>query len=308
MSHTPGKTKLNWIVVFPILFAHLGCLFVFSCGTSTIAVTVCLLSYFTRMFGITAGYHRYFSHRTYKTGRGFQFVLAVLGATAGQLGPIWWAAHHRQHHRYPDKDEDVHSPLRGFWWAHIEWFLLDENGGTRTERVRDLLKYPELRMLDRYYLVPPLALAALTYALGNYLSTVPELHTSGIQMLVWGFFISTVLLAHATFAINSIAHLSGSRRYDTDDQSRNNLFLAIITLGEGWHNNHHRYPGSERQGFFWWEIDISHYMLVLLERCGLVSDLRTPPDRLLSSLSSEYNNASGQTLPVPEHEHTHAPH
>lgn len=163
-------------------------------------------------------------------------------------------------------------------------------------------------MLDRYYLVPPLALAALTYALGNYLSTVPELHTSGIQMLVWGFFISTVLLAHATFAINSIAHLSGSRRYDTDDQSRNNLFLAIITLGEGWHNNHHRYPGSERQGFFWWEIDISHYMLVLLERCGLVSDLRTPPDRLLSSLSSEYNNASGQTLPVPEHEHTHAPH
>lgn len=276
-----AKNRINLVVFLPIFIAHVGCLLVFLSGWSPIALFVCFLTYFVRMFGITAGYHRYFSHRSFKTGRTFQFVLAFLGASAGQLGPIWWAAHHRHHHRYPDKEEDVHSPLEGFWWSHIEWFLVDDEGHKRASKMRDLLRYPELRVLDRHYLIAPFLLAVGLYALGAYLTRFPGLGTSSLQMLVWGFFISTVLVAHATFAINSIAHVIGSRRYDTDDHSRNNLLLALITLGEGWHNNHHRFPGSERQGFFWYEIDITHYILRALEKLRIVSELREPPSHLL---------------------------
>lgn len=284
---TSATKKINPTLFFPIFIAHLGCMLVYLCGTSAAALLACFVAYFIRMFGITAGYHRYFSHRTFKTSRVFQFILALVGATAGQLGPIWWAAHHRHHHRYPDKDEDVHSPLKGFWWAHVEWFLVDENSATRTGRVRDLLRYPELRMLDRFYLVPPFLLAVGMYFLGAFLERYPDLGTNALQMIVWGFFVSTVLVAHATFAINSIAHVSGSRRFETDDHSRNNWLLAIVTLGEGWHNNHHRYPGSERQGFYWWELDITHYLLLMLSKLGVVWDLRGPPKKLFAAAEME---------------------
>jgi stearoyl-CoA desaturase (delta-9 desaturase) len=261
---------------------HLGCLLVFICGFSWAALAVCLALYVIRMFGITGVYHRYFSHRSYKTSRVFQFVLAFLGATSAQKGPIWWASHHRHHHQYSDTEEDIHPPrIYGLWWAHVGWVLSTQFVGTRLELVRDLMKFPELRWLDTYHLVPPALLMIGVTGFGYLCQAFwPELHTGPLQMFVWGFCISTTLLYHGTFCINSLAHILGKARFKTGDDSKNSLFLALITLGEGWHNNHHRYPGSERQGFYWWEIDISHYILKGLACLGLVWELREPPARI----------------------------
>lgn len=261
---------------------HIGCLAAIWTGVSWIAAIVCALLYFVRMFAITGGYHRYFSHRTFKTTRIFQFLLGALGASSAQKGPIWWASHHRHHHQYSDTEEDIHPPrIYGLWWAHVGWVLSTQFIDTRKELIKDLLKFPELRFLEKYHLVPPMLLAVGTYALGAYLeANFPSLHTSGLQMLVWGFCISTTLLYHGTFTINSLAHLIGKKRFVTGDDSRNSLILALITMGEGWHNNHHRYPGSERQGFYWWEIDMSHYVLKVLSWLGIVWDLREPPERI----------------------------
>lgn len=261
---------------------HIGCIFVFWVGFSWTAFAVCLALYVIRMFGVTGVYHRYFSHRSYKTSRAFQFVLAFLGATSAQKGPIWWASHHRHHHQFSDTEEDIHPPrIYGLWWAHVGWVLSTQFIGTRTELVKDLLKFPELKWLDTYHLIPPMLLMAAVAGLG-YLCQVyaPELDTSAAQMFVWGFCISTTLLYHGTFCINSLAHIVGRPRFKTGDDSKNSFWLAIITLGEGWHNNHHRYPGSERQGFYWWEIDISHYILKALSWVGLVWELREPPSRI----------------------------
>lgn len=261
---------------------HVGCLAAIWTGVSWVAALTCVFLYFLRMFAITGGYHRYFSHRTYQTSRLFQFILGFLGATSAQKGPIWWASHHRHHHQFSDTEHDVHSPrIDGLWWAHVGWVLSTQFIDTRKELIKDLLKFPELRFLDRNHLIAPISLAVGLYFLGAYLqANHPSLNTSGMQMLVWGFCISTTLVYHGTFFINSLTHLIGSRRFKTTDDSRNNLILALITMGEGWHNNHHRYPGSEKQGFYWWEIDLSHYILKILSWFGIVWDLRTPPPRI----------------------------
>lgn len=261
---------------------HAACILALWVGVSWVAVAVCLFLYFVRMFAITGGYHRYFSHRTYKTSRVFQFLLAWLGASSAQKGPIWWASHHRHHHKHSDTEEDPHSPwTHSVWHAHVGWVLDPQFIETRVEHVKDLMRFPELRWLDRYHLLPPIALGVFVFFLGAWLNySFPGLETNGWQMLIWGFFMSTVLLYHGTFCINSFTHIFGSRRFETGDESRNNLLLALITLGEGWHNNHHRYPGSERQGFYWWEIDISHYILKVLSWFGVVWELRRPPEKI----------------------------
>jgi stearoyl-CoA desaturase (delta-9 desaturase) len=261
---------------------HLGCLFVLTVGFSWTAFWTCAALYVVRMFGITGVYHRYFSHRSYKTSRPFQFILGFLGATSAQKGPLWWASHHRHHHQYSDTEEDIHPPkIYGLWWAHVGWVLSTQFVKGRPELVKDLLRYPELRWLDKYHLIPPMLLMAGVTLFGWACQMYfPQLHTGPAQMFVWGFCISTTLLYHGTFCINSLAHVLGRPRFKTGDDSRNSFLLAIITLGEGWHNNHHRYPGSERQGFYWWEIDISHYILKALSWCGLVWDLREPPARI----------------------------
>jgi stearoyl-CoA desaturase (Delta-9 desaturase) len=223
-------------------------------------------SYSVRMFAITGGYHRYFSHRAYKTSRGFQLVLALLGASTVQKGPLWWAAHHRWHHKHSDDELDVHSPRqRGFWWSHMFWILAKKYRATEIDRVKDLAAYPELRWIDRNDLL----LAAL-FGVGFYL-------VGGATGLVWGFFVSTVVLWHCTFFINSLTHVWGKRRYATTDDSRNNFILAIICFGEGWHNNHHYYQRSARQGFYWWEIDLSYYVLLVLQQLRLVWDVQGVP-------------------------------
>ncbi|MBN1586742.1 MAG: chalcone isomerase family protein [Candidatus Omnitrophica bacterium] len=270
----------------PFFLLHLACLAVFWVGVSPVALGVFLATLVLRMFGLTAGYHRYFSHRSYKTSRAFQMVLALLGVASLQMGPLWWAAHHRHHHRNADTDQDIHSPKEGFWWSHMGWIVRRRFYPENIEsRVPDLAKFSELVWLNRHPYAVPLALAALLFAFGVFLeATRPELGTNGAQLLIWGFVLSTIVLYHCTFMVNSVAHIFGSRRFDTPDLSRNNLWVALLTMGEGWHNNHHRYPGSERQGFYWWEIDLTHTILKGLSWMRIVWDLRSPPKGILASL------------------------
>lgn len=238
-------------------------------GWSWAALAWLLGSYLVRMFAITGGYHRYFSHRTYKTGRVFQFILALLAMSSAQQGVLWWAAHHRNHHKYSDEPEDIHSPRqRGFWWSHMLWILAPKNRVTDLERVKDFARYPELRWLNRHDLFIAVAWGFVIYAIG------------GSTALFWGHFLSLVLAWHVTFCINSLAHVWGRRRYETTDDSRNNAVLAVLTLGEGWHNNHHHYQRSARQGFFWWEIDVTYYVLKVLEKLRIVWDVQGVPDHV----------------------------
>ncbi len=264
---------------------HLGCLGVIWVGWSAAAVSIAFALYVVRAFGLTAFYHRYFSHRAFKTSRPMHFIGGLLGCLALQKGPLWWAAHHREHHRSSDHDGDVHSPhVHSVLWAHMGWFLTPQNNEVRQWLIRDWLKFPELRWLDRSAPVIAVAYGLTLFATGEFLGrSFPETRASGAQLFVWGYFVSTVCLYHATYSVNSIAHLFGSRRYQTRDQSRNNWLVALLTLGEGWHNNHHHYPAAARQGFFWWEFDVTYYVLLLLERLGLVWGLRRVPQSVLQA-------------------------
>ena len=286
MGDNPEQ-KVDWLRCVPFVLLHLSVLAVIWVGWSWAAVTVCALMYLIRMFAITGFYHRYFSHRSFKTSRFGQFVFAVLGASATQRGPLWWASHHRMHHKHSDEPEDVHSPKQhGFLWSHIGWVTSDANFPTRFAAVRDLVRFPELRFLDRFDTVVPILTGTAMFFLGWGLDALwPSLGTSASQMLVWGYFISTIILLHATFTINSLSHVFGSRRYATRDTSKNNPFLALLTLGEGWHNNHHHYQSSARQGFFWWEYDLTYYGLKVLSWLGIVWDLRPVPAHIRDTRS-----------------------
>jgi len=261
--------RINWLTSTPFLAFHLIPVAALWTGVSTAAVVLGVASYFVRMFFVTAGYHRYFSHRSYRLPRWAQFVMAVGGASAMQKGPLWWAAHHRDHHRWSDTERDVHSPIRGFWWSHVGWILCDKYAATDEQRVADLAKYPELRWLNRHDWVPWVGLAGLSLAVAGW---------SG---LVIGFGLSTVLLWHGTFTVNSLAHVFGRRRFATSDTSRNSWVIALLTNGEGWHNNHHHYQASARQSFRWYEWDPSYYVLWLLSKVGIVRDLKQPTPTIL---------------------------
>lgn len=281
-SQTPApqsdvaKAGVDWFRIIPFILLHLGCFAVIWVGVSTAAVVTALMLFWIRMFAITAFYHRYFAHKSFKTSRWLQAVFAVIGASATQRGPLWWAAHHRKHHRHADGENDPHSPRQGFLWSHMGWFLSRKNFRADYSLVPELARYPELRWLDRYDVAIPLLLAIGLFITGELLALwQPQLNTNGWQLLVWGYFISTVVLIHATLLINSLAHRAGKRRYNIDDDSRNNFWLALLTLGEGWHNNHHYHAASARQGFYWWEIDISYYLLLLMNKLGLIWDMRT---------------------------------
>jgi stearoyl-CoA desaturase (Delta-9 desaturase) len=238
---------------------------------SWLAVGLGVAFYVVRMFGLTGVYHRYFAHRAYKTSRWFQFVLACIGCAAMQKGPLWWAGHHRHHHKHSDQEDDPHSPIvRSVWWAHIGWVISGQFN--RAPVMKDFEKFPELRLLDTFLTwIPGLLVGVLCYLIDGW---------SGV---VWGFVVPTVLLYHATFLVNSACHLFGTRRYETTDQSRNCWWAAILTMGEGWHNNHHHYQSCARQGFKWWEIDMSYYIIRMLGFVGLVWDIREPTEKALKS-------------------------
>jgi stearoyl-CoA desaturase (delta-9 desaturase) len=265
------KRDFGWLVSLPFYAVHVTAVVgVALMGFSWSGVALALALYYVRMFGVTGGYHRYFSHRTYRTSRAFQFFLALLAQSSIQKGALWWAAHHRDHHKYSDTPKDPHSYRDyGFWYSHVGWILSSETEETDYSRVSDLSRYPELRWLNNWHVVPGVALAVALFFIGGW------------HALLWGFFVSTTLLWHGTFTINSLSHIWGKRRYTTTDDSKNNPVLAIVTMGEGWHNNHHYYPRSVRQGFRWWQIDMTYYVLRALAVVGIVWDLHVPSQKVI---------------------------
>ncbi|MCC6811276.1 MAG: acyl-CoA desaturase [Deltaproteobacteria bacterium] len=285
-GHAQTISEFEWLAATPFILVHLAVFGALWSGVTLGSVVTCIALYWIRMFGVTGGYHRYFAHRTYKTSRFVQFLLAVVAQSSAQRGALWWAAHHRDHHKYSDTEKDVHSPvLRSVFYAHVGW-VYDHNGETKLDRIRDFAKYPELMWLDKYWLLPPIALGVLCFVLGGW------------PGLFIGFCLSTVLCWHGTFTINSLSHVFGSRRYKTSDQSRNNIWLALITMGEGWHNNHHHYMHSTRQGFFWWEIDMTYYVLKVMSAFRLVWDLKAPPQWAVRGLQSA-REMTPEPTPIP---------
>ena len=280
----PSPLKLTLIMFWAVHVAAVaGVVYLgFSWQWAALAVAI----YFVRMVVVTGAYHRYFSHRAFKTSRWFQFLMALGAQTAAQRGVLWWASQHRHHHKHSDTEQDVHSPrLKGLWHSHVGWVVGNDQDDTDLSMVGDLARYPELRFMDRTGInVLPTALLALAFLL-----------LGGLPGLVWGYFVSTVLLWHGSFTINSLSHLFGKRRYPTSDDSRNNWMLAIVTTGEGWHNNHHHYMSSARQGFRWWEIDVTYYVIKLLALVGLVWDVREPPRHVIDGVASQ-----NKTMPVSE--------
>jgi len=271
LSITGGQhADIMYPSAIPFVLVHLGCLAAIWSGVTWTAVAICAVLYVLRMFAIVAGYHRYFSHRAFATSRAFQFVMAVVAQSSAQKSVLWWAAKHRHHHLHSDTEHDVHSPrLKGFVYSHFGWIFDRKHDQADLTKVADLTRWPELMWLKRLELLPAVVLAILCFLI------------AGWPGLVVGFLWSTVLVYHATFCINSLAHVHGSKRYVTGDDSRNNWFLAIFALGEGWHNNHHAYQSSVRQGFRWWEIDPAYYVLKAMSWVGLIWDLKIPPAHVL---------------------------
>ncbi len=273
-DHHEPHNDVIYPAAIPFVIVHLVCFAAIWTGVTRGALVIAAVLYIVRMWAITAGFHRYFSHRSYKTSRAFQFVLAFLGQTSAQRGGVWWAAVHRHHHRHSDTVHDVHSPRHsGFWFSHVGWIFSPTKSRPDYSTVADLMRYPELRLLNRVPYLP-----ATLLGIGVFLF-------AGWPGLIVGFFWSTVAVYHGTFAINSLAHVVGNQRYVTGDDSRNNWWLAIITLGEGWHNNHHHYQSSTRQGFRWYEVDFTYYVLKMLSWTGLVWDLRAPPPEVVANES-----------------------
>jgi stearoyl-CoA desaturase (Delta-9 desaturase) len=276
--------KVNWQRTLPFIFLHLGCLCLIWVGASWVSVAAAIFLYLIRMFAITGFYHRYFSHKTFKTSRLGQFIFAAIGNTSMQRGPLWWAATHRHHHKHSDHEEDIHSPvISGFVWSHIGWLTSMKNFPTAYRNIPDLAKFPELVFLNRYDQLVPFVYGLAMLVIGWLLEKFfPATGVTVGQFFIWTFFVSTTVLLHGTLFINSLAHVWGHRRYETDDDSRNSWLLTLITLGEGWHNNHHRYPHSVRQGFRWWEIDPTYLGLKMLSWTGLIWDLRPVPKSIVN--------------------------
>jgi stearoyl-CoA desaturase (delta-9 desaturase) len=253
-----GRHSFSWAAAIPLAVLHLlpfGLIFTGMTGADAI---MALIFFWARMFLIGAVFHRYLAHRSYKMGRKTQFVMTAATCTSFESGPLWWAANHRHHHAESDTEHDIHSPrFRGLWWAHLGWVISGKHADLKAELIPDFLKFPEMRFLERWNWVPGvLASAVILFFMG----------WSGF----FAFFLSTVVLHHVTYCVNSLNHVWGSQRYDTGDTSRNNALIAFFTMGEGWHNNHHHFQSSARQGFFWWEWDPTYYILKLMEKVGLV--------------------------------------
>lgn len=285
---TNRQSRMGIFFFLVMLGFHIGALQVFNFQWSWFAFGIFFLSYVMKIVGVTMGYHRYFAHRSFKTSRFFQFIMALAGSTAIQGGVLWWAGHHRGHHNHSDEEEDLHSPVtHSIFHSHLGWMWARDCFKPIKYKLLDFARFPEIRFLNKNYVLLMIIQGLSFYLLGEYLGqTYPLLQTSGAQLFVWGFLFATVWTWHITFSINSICHLFGSKRYDSHDESRNNWLFAILAFGEGWHNNHHKYGWSARNGFFWWEWDPIYYMLKVLEKLGIVWDLRTPSAEQLAAVNS----------------------
>jgi len=266
------KHKLVPDVVITYVLLHATCLLAFYTGVTWRALALFGISYPIRVLGVGIAYHRYFAHRAFKTSRAMQFVLGVWGVLSFQKGPLWWAQTHRDHHRYADTPQDLHSPrLQGLFYAHFGWFQVRENQDVVPSKIQDLYRFPELRLLEdwRFYFGLNLATwIALGWAFG-------------LEGVVWGGAIPTALALQIVHAIQSISHaVGGYRRCPTTDDSRNHVWIGLLSLGE-WHNNHHYLMASARQGFAWWEVDVQWAVIRVLGWLGLVWDLRQPSREVL---------------------------
>lgn len=252
----------------PMIAVHVGAIGVlFVAGTWADWITLAVVAYLRGLIS-TIGYHRFFAHRSFKTSRVAQFFLASACCANLQQGPMWWAAYHRHHHRYSDEPGDVHSPHHGgFWWAYCGWLFIPLQ--PQWEQVRDLRRFPELVLLERFWQIPGILLAVTFWLIGGW------------SLLCIGFCLSAVLSFQLTFVVNTLGHLIGSRRYPTPDHSTNSFLLALMSLGDGWHNNHHHYPHTAQAGFFWWEVDGAFRVIRVFERLGIIWDVRRVPDHKL---------------------------
>jgi len=296
------RERPKWLHEMDFMGMHLIPLLAFFTHVTAFDWILCAALYVVRMFFVTGGYHRYFSHRAFKTSRFFQFVLAGGAQSSFQKGVLWWAANHRIHHKHSDTPEDPHSAnLYGFWYAHIGWIMGPEYKPTRYDLIKDM-KHKELYWLNKYHFVPPVVLALAVYLVGNKVNGTGFFDWgAGVSTLLIGFFLSTIILFHGTFTINSLMHKIGKQRYKTGDQSRNSLVLALVTLGEGWHNNHHYYQSAAQQGFYWWEIDITYYIIRTLGALGIVWDIRGVPVKVKES--NRLNQPTGNKVPIPAPEY-----
>lgn len=287
-AQTEEHDDIMYPSAVPFVLLHLACFAAIFTGVTWEAIAICIALYWIRIFAIGAGYHRYFSHRAYSTSRIFQFVLALACQATAQKSVLWWAAKHRHHHLHSDTLHDVHSPRhKGFWYSHMGWIFDRKHDKADLVKVADFARFPELMWLHRLEVLPAVALGTLCFLI------------AGWPGLVVGFCWSTVLVYHATFCINSLAHVHGRKRYVTGDDSRNNWLLAIFTMGEGWHNNHHAYQSSVRQGFRWWEYDPTYYILKMLAWLGIVWDLKSPPVEVVRNeqrLGSRVINRAAEQL------------
>ncbi len=248
--------------------------------------------------GVTAGFHRCLTHHSFKTSRWFRLLLIVAGCAALQKGPLWWVAQHRLHHKHSDTADDPHSPvIKNFFHAHLGWLFTGDPTIPDPHGIRDLTKYPELVWLERLWVVPGVLVACACYALLGW---------SGV---VYGYCLTAVLVLNVTFAVNSVAHLFGRRRFETNDGSRNNAALGILALGEGWHNNHHRVPNSARHGFAWYEFDETYLFIRVLARLGLVWNVKLPSTKVRAGKAGEPAHVSAQFRDAPSpvwHRHSHS--
>jgi stearoyl-CoA desaturase (delta-9 desaturase) len=269
-SSSNANDAYSLVVISLVLAIHLLPIFAFFTPFSLNDVCLFLVSYALRVFALTAGYHRYFSHKAFETNRFFQFFLAYFAACSLQGGPLWWASHHRHHHHTSDENSDVHSPVRsGFFHSHFLWFMQKKNLKAHYCLIKDFSQVPELRMLERYWYLAPLPMMLILYLIGDW------------NYIVWGFFVPTLFVNNVTYCVNSLVHLYGNRPYKTQDHSKNNWWVALLTFGEGWHNNHHRYAGSANQGFCWYQIDITYYLLKMLSTLRIVKNLKKVPSKIL---------------------------
>ena len=283
------STQIHWKRVIPFIFLHATLLLTLVVGVTPMALVVCFISYILRMFAITGFYHRYFSHKSFKAAKWVEILFASIGASACQRGPIWWASMHRRHHLYSDQDQDPHAARKGFVWTHFKWFLINDHFEIDSKRVKDLLKSPGVCFIDRFDMLFPVIYTGLIALLGAYLQSLGY-DITPLQAVIWGFFVSTVLVMHATFCVNSLCHIWGKKRFPTKDNSRNNGLVALITLGEGWHNNHHFAPGTAKQGFHWAEVDLCYLCLKFMSLFGLVWDLKPIPEHVAKQLNTAQNS------------------
>ena len=284
-----ARGRITFVQCIPFILLHLLPLGMIWTGATFFDWMICIGLYFGRMFFITAGYHRYFAHKSFETSRWFQFFLAFMAQTSIQKGVLWWAANHRGHHLTSDTPEDPHSmKVYGFWYSHIGWFLGPDYNETKFDKIKEFSKFKELVWLNKYFIVPPVVLALVAMMFGGIVNgngVADMFSNAGFSTLYCGFCFSTIILFHGTYSINSIMHYFGKQRYKTGDESRNHFLLAFFTMGEGWHNNHHYFQSSAKAGFFWWQLDMTYYILKSWSWIGLVKNLRGVPDAVRYSTS-----------------------